>query len=125
MQASANFGATGRVGGFWRLQRVRKRCRDSLSYRRRGQGPFLKRVNHQIDMGRTENENILRAAIVVLLAVGTIAAFSPIVGNQFINYDDPGYITGNSHVAGGISATTIEWSFLSTAEGNWHPLTWI
>jgi tetratricopeptide (TPR) repeat protein len=72
-----------------------------------------------------KNEKPQKAAVLALLIVCTIAAFLPIVQNKFINFDDTGYITMNGVVRTGLSLDEIRWAFTSTAEGNWHPLTWI
>ncbi len=65
-------------------------------------------------------------SFVLLLIIGlTIVAYFSVLDNGFINYDDPSYVTRNSHVQSGISFETITWAFTSTIESNWHPLTWI
>jgi protein O-mannosyl-transferase len=61
----------------------------------------------------------------LLLAVGTIAVYSPAIFHPFVNYDDYDYVTQNPHVQGGLSADTIAWAFTSTELANWHPLTWL
>ena len=60
-----------------------------------------------------------------LLAVLTLAAYSTVVRNGFINFDDPGYVAENAHVHAGLSLGTLKWSFSTTEQGNWHPLTWL
>jgi protein O-mannosyl-transferase len=61
----------------------------------------------------------------LLLAVVTLALYSPVVVHPFINYDDRDYVTENQHVQGGLSTETIAWAFTSTDQANWHPLTWL
>jgi Flp pilus assembly protein TadD len=63
--------------------------------------------------------------ISVALAVATLAAFAPAFGNDFVNYDDPLYVTDNPHVKAGLSAAGARWAFTSTEVLNWHPLTWL
>ena len=60
-----------------------------------------------------------------MLAVATLAIYSPVVTHPFINYDDRDYVTENPHVQAGLSAQTIAWAFTSTDQANWHPLTWL
>ena len=60
----------------------------------------------------------------LLLAVTTLAVYSPVIAHPFINYDDRDYVTENQHVQAGLSAQTIAWAFTSTDQANWHPLTW-
>jgi hypothetical protein len=46
-------------------------------------------------------------------------------GHDFINYDDDVYIQRNSHVSDGLSWQTVAWSFTTTEQANWHPVTWL
>ncbi len=66
----------------------------------------------------------LAAAAFLLLAV-TIFLYLPVRGFDFVNYDDPDYVTGNSRVRAGITADGAIWALTSQEAGNWHPLTWI
>ena len=61
----------------------------------------------------------------LLLAVVTIAVYSPVIAHPFINYDDRDYVTENRHVQAGLTTQTIAWAFTSTDQANWHPLTWL
>ena len=61
----------------------------------------------------------------LLLFFGTAALYVPALKNGFVNYDDPAYVTQNPQVAEGLTARSLAWAFASTAEANWHPLTWI
>jgi Flp pilus assembly protein TadD len=60
---------------------------------------------------------------VVLFAV-TLWTFWPATHNNFVGYDDPVYVTGNPHVQQGLSLKNVEWAFMASDGGNWHPLTW-
>lgn len=60
----------------------------------------------------------------VLLAV-TIMVYWQTGSNEFINFDDPGYVTQNAQVKAGLSRPGLLWAFTSTTESNWHPLTWL
>ena len=61
--------------------------------------------------------------IVVFLIVASFAAFGRIASNDFINFDDDGYINENYHVQSGISLQNIKWIFTTVLLGNWHPVT--
>ncbi len=61
----------------------------------------------------------------VLLAVATIALYSPVIGHSFIAWDDQDYVTANPHVQAGLSWSTAKWAFTTTTAANWHPLTWL
>jgi protein O-mannosyl-transferase len=70
-------------------------------------------------------KNQLFAVICLALALGTLAVYWPMVGHQFINFDDDAYIVGNAHVTSGLTTTNVVWAFKSGEAANWHPLTWI
>jgi tetratricopeptide (TPR) repeat protein len=63
--------------------------------------------------------------IVVFLISASCAAFGRIVGNDFINFDDISYITGNNYIQSGFNSESIKWAFTAIVDGNWHPLTMI
>jgi tetratricopeptide (TPR) repeat protein len=65
------------------------------------------------------------ALIGLVLFLGTLALYYPALQNGFVNYDDPAYVTSNPHVQQGLTWRGVRWAFVSTAEANWHPLTWI
>jgi tetratricopeptide (TPR) repeat protein len=61
----------------------------------------------------------------LLLFLSTLALYYPALGNGFVNYDDPDYVTANLQVQQGLTSRSLVWAFTSTSEANWHPLTWI
>ncbi len=65
------------------------------------------------------------AFIGVLLAVVTLIVFGPVVHSQFVNFDDPEYVTSNASVKGGLTLEGVLWAFRTGHASNWHPLTWI
>jgi protein O-mannosyl-transferase len=65
------------------------------------------------------------AAVAVLIAVVTIAAFWPVTRAEFLNYDDPQYVTANVHVLTGLTWENMVWAFGTYHASNWHPLTWL
>jgi len=67
------------------------------------------------------NKILLGIALVVI----TLVVFLQTATHQFISFDDPGYVTANPAVKGGLSAAGVAWAFTSTAMSNWHPLTWL
>ena len=66
-----------------------------------------------------------RALAVVPLAMATVVAFLPVVGNGFLEYDDDEYVTLNPHVRSGLTAQGIRWAFTSFRGGTWQPLPWL
>ena len=59
----------------------------------------------------------------ILLALMTMAAFWPATRNDFVNFDDPDYVSENVHVTGGLSLANARWAFCKPEASNWHPLT--
>ncbi len=68
----------------------------------------------------------VRAAVVAaVLVAACLAVFRTLPGSQFIEFDDPVYVTGNRVVREGITARGLAWAFTSFEAANWHPLTWL
>jgi Flp pilus assembly protein TadD len=61
----------------------------------------------------------------ILLAVATVALYYPVHSHPFVNYDDEGYISKNTHIQSGLQWETVSWAFTTYHESNWHPLTWL
>jgi hypothetical protein len=55
----------------------------------------------------------------------TFLAYSQVLENQFVRFDDHDYVTENSPVLGGFSAESFRWAFSTFHASNWHPLTWL
>lgn len=64
------------------------------------------------------------AAIAVALVILVAVVFAQLRGHQFLNYDDPIYITENEQVKKGLTAEGVSWAFRSL-DFNWHPATWL
>lgn len=63
----------------------------------------------------------------ILLAAVSLTVFSPVRQHEFVNYDDPDYVTDNSIVQRGLSKEGLAWAF-GTLHGRatyWHPLSWV
>ena len=63
-------------------------------------------------------ERVRSISICAVLFLGTLLLFSRALSNDFLDYDDPDYVTQNAHVQRGLHAETIGWAFRSTAAGN-------
>jgi hypothetical protein len=62
-----------------------------------------------------------------LLALVTIAIYWPVLRHDFVNHDDPLYVTDNPHVRGGLTWEGLVWAF-GRVHGDrtyWHPLSWV
>ena len=63
------------------------------------------------------------AGIAAALSVAVLAIFSQLRSHQFLTFDDPIYITNNSHVKAGVTMAGLRWA-MTSLDFNWHPLTW-
>lgn len=64
-------------------------------------------------------------AICFALFAAVVVVYWRSLSNQFIEFDDNVYVTGNDHVRAGLTLAGLRWAFTDTSTGNWHPLTWI
>jgi tetratricopeptide (TPR) repeat protein len=65
--------------------------------------------------------------IALTLAALTFLVYSRTLtsGCQFLNVDDPEYVTANPHVRAGLSLDGFVWAWTAFHAYNWHPLTWL
>ncbi|MHC4397004.1 MAG: tetratricopeptide repeat protein, partial [Planctomycetota bacterium] len=63
--------------------------------------------------------------VCVLLILSTLVVFRQVRSYDFVNYDDPEYVTENAHVQAGLTIESIKWAFTTNHFSNWHPLTWL
>jgi hypothetical protein len=63
--------------------------------------------------------------VCLALVAATAAVYWPVLGNDFVNYDDPGYVTTNEFVQQGLTWEAVKWAFVTGKQANWHPLTWL
>jgi tetratricopeptide (TPR) repeat protein len=55
----------------------------------------------------------------------TLAVYWQVHDFDFVSYDDPFYITGNSHVQSGVTLNGFFWTFSTKYFGLWNPLVWL
>ncbi len=64
--------------------------------------------------------------IFIALTLATLAVFWQVNRYDFVNLDDAGYVTENSHIQAKVTLNGIRWVFCTTeADGLWHPLLWL
>jgi tetratricopeptide (TPR) repeat protein len=63
--------------------------------------------------------------VCLVLAAAVLAVYSPVVGFDFVNLDDPLYVYENPHVRAGITPEGIRWAFTNLDANFWHPITWL
>jgi tetratricopeptide (TPR) repeat protein len=61
----------------------------------------------------------------LLLALATLVIFLPAGRFDFLNFDDPEYVTENPMVREGLTGDGVAWAFDGFHASNWHPLTWL
>ena len=61
--------------------------------------------------------------IYLLLFLATFAVYSQVRHFDFVNFDDPEYVTDNNHVRTGLTWDGVAWALTSTGAENWFPLT--
>jgi tetratricopeptide (TPR) repeat protein len=63
------------------------------------------------------------ALIPLLLVVATLAVYFQVRHFDFVNYDDPVYVSHNPHLRDGISLEGLRWAITSGEGANWFPVT--
>jgi tetratricopeptide (TPR) repeat protein len=64
-------------------------------------------------------------AVLAVLFLGTLLLFARAWRHDFVNYDDPDYVTANPWVKAGLTLDGVKWAFTAGHASNWHPLTWL
>lgn len=60
-----------------------------------------------------------------VLALATAAAFSQVLGGEFVDFDDDFYVYANPNVRQGLSAESVRWAFTTFNSGTWCPIDWL
>src|SRR5581483_7930903 len=66
-----------------------------------------------------------RWLVAFALVLAVFAAYTGVVGCDFVDYDDTDYILNNHAIQNGLHWSTVVWAFSSVWASNWHPLTWL
>ncbi len=66
---------------------------------------------------------VLKFAISIALVAVTFAVFAQTLGHEFVNYDDPAYVSENENIRSGLNWHSVAWAFTHVHSQNWHPLT--
>ncbi len=62
--------------------------------------------------------------VALLVAAVTLILYIPALQNDFVNWDDDGYIYENENIRS-FDLKLLKWSFTAFYKSNWHPLTWL
>jgi len=68
-------------------------------------------------------EVVLKFAICFALVAITFAIFGQTLGHEFVNYDDPVYVSENPRIQAGLNGQSVAWALTHSHSHNWHPLT--
>jgi len=71
---------------------------------------------------RLANRHLL-IIIIMMLTLFVLFAYWPVQKYEFINYDDPSYVTANYNIQSGITLKSMASTFTDINTSNWHPLT--
>jgi len=73
-----------------------------------------------------QNRNLESPWLVsALLVLAVLAVYLPVVGLNFLTFDDDFYVTRNPQVTDGLTRAGLRWAFTHFHCANWHPLTWL
>jgi Tfp pilus assembly protein PilF len=68
--------------------------------------------------------NSSKVLVSLALALGTAFLYAPVLGFDFVNYDDPLYVINNFHIRS-LNHQFLVWCFQPGYAFMWHPLTWM
>ena len=63
--------------------------------------------------------------VCLFLVAAILVIYLPVGGYEFVNYDDPAYVTKNRPVRSGLTFEGIKLAFGTHHAANWHPVTWL
>ncbi len=75
--------------------------------------------------GGSPRQGGLVVSVCVLLAFACCAVYGRTLWQDFVNYDDPLYVTDNTAVQQGLSWAGVVWAFTTNRALYMHPLTWL
>jgi Flp pilus assembly protein TadD len=67
-----------------------------------------------------------RKVVAIIVSLGLLigAVYGQTASFDFVDLDDPLYVTENPTVVAGISPETAQWALTAGRAANWHPMTW-
>jgi len=63
------------------------------------------------------------AWIPLALLLATFAVYAPVRHFDFVNFDDPEFVSGDNHAREGLTRDSLRWAFTSGESANWFPVT--
>jgi hypothetical protein len=81
--------------------------------------------SHEGTAPKTGNHDSRTPSICLVLIAVTLAAYSPLLWNGFIDFDDDMYLTENPEISQGLTWDSVRFAFTTFLGGNWMPVTWL
>ena len=78
-----------------------------------------------LHVGPRSHPEWLTLLLCASLLLVTLAAYSSVIHNSFVNYDDDRYLVGTPAIRQPIDLKLLRWVFTTFAQANWHPITWL
>lgn len=72
-----------------------------------------------------QHTNRFEAYLLPAIALLTLAVFAPVLWHDFIDFDDPAFVTLNGAIQDGVTIEGIRWAFTTGYMANWMPLSWM
>ena len=63
--------------------------------------------------------------VACLLGLAVAIVYGQVIGFEFVEWDDPTYVTENPSVQAGLTWRGLVWACTTWHASNWHPLTWL
>jgi tetratricopeptide (TPR) repeat protein len=79
--------------------------------------------NATFEATRRASNRFLILGIGLGLFLATLLVYAPVYHFDFVNFDDPDYVTRNPHVRSGLTPDGVAWAATSTEAANWFPAT--
>ncbi len=80
---------------------------------------------HAASVRAWENSSVQLFTVILLLLGATLITYWPVARFQFLNYDDPVYVTGNPYVQQGLTVASVRWAFQNIEAEFWQPTVWL
>jgi tetratricopeptide (TPR) repeat protein len=105
------------------------RMRAGTTARARSRSESSRKLNRAPASGPPQRaartRSLPQGLVLLFLALLALATFWPVLGSEFISYDDGDYVFRNPPVLRGLTWAGVRWAFTTGHAANWHPLTWL
>ncbi len=85
-------------------------------------GACLWRFRTHKERKRMISDRLIALVVCGCLLLAVIIVFEQTATHDFVNFDDPGYVSKNPQISQGLTLNGLRWVFTHSHVGNWHPL---